>query len=165
MHLQRRPWLSPFVTGKVRYVRGSENGSAKLTEDDVLAIRRAFIGGERLRSIARRFGCTPQAIGCAIRGKRWAHVTDGIVSPERMSEMLRQRRTRIHEALAGFFRARPNEWISSTEIVSALGNTALRAGVTLARKHLNLTIENRQHRDKGNIVLSEYRYVPARGEQ
>lgn len=53
-------------------------GRAKLTPDDVRAIRQAFIRGSRLfgvRGLARRFGVSRRAIDFVVRGESWTQVS------------------------------------------------------------------------------------------
>lgn len=59
--------------------RGSTNGRARLTEECVLEIRRAHVGGEGKRALARRYGVTPPTIRDAIRGVTWKHLKEGIL--------------------------------------------------------------------------------------
>lgn len=51
--------------------RGERVGTAKLTEDEVRAIRRAPTGPAET---ARRFGITPQTVWLIRTGQRWEHV-------------------------------------------------------------------------------------------
>lgn len=53
---------------------GSEVSSAKLTEKDVIDIRAAIQGGERVTYIARRYGVQPSEISRIKFGKRWGHI-------------------------------------------------------------------------------------------
>jgi hypothetical protein len=54
---------------------GVMNAAAKLTEDDVRAIRRAYAaGGAHQREIARRFGVGQMTVSLIVRRKRWAHI-------------------------------------------------------------------------------------------
>ena len=55
--------------------RGEKSALAKLTEEDVRAIRRLLADGEPRSKVARDFGVTYQAIHLIGSGKRWAHVT------------------------------------------------------------------------------------------
>lgn len=55
--------------------RGSRNGSAKLTEEDVREIRSTYAsGGCTYRSLADRFGISYTQVGSIIRGEWWAHL-------------------------------------------------------------------------------------------
>ena len=56
------------------FVRGSKNGRAKLTEDDVRVIRRALSEGSRQVDIARRFGVSRSLINKIALRKFWRHV-------------------------------------------------------------------------------------------
>lgn len=54
--------------------RGEQHGFAKLTAEDVVAIRTAAANGERFVSIARRFPVGRQSIANIVYRIRWAHV-------------------------------------------------------------------------------------------
>ena len=59
----------------MRPPRGMQHNRAKVTDDQVIAIRRAYKeGGETHRSLALRFGINHSSIGCILRGTRWRHV-------------------------------------------------------------------------------------------
>ena len=56
---------------------GVKNGRAKLTDDDVRAIRRMYAaGGVSLLALADEFGVDQTAVGFIVRRVRWTHVTD-----------------------------------------------------------------------------------------
>jgi hypothetical protein len=55
--------------------RGVRNGNARLTEDDVVEIRRRLGQGMLHREIASLFGVRQPAISLIKTGKRWAHLT------------------------------------------------------------------------------------------
>jgi hypothetical protein len=63
-----------IARGRARHdgLTGSRNGSAKLTEADVRAIRAA--GGSQ-RAIATRFGVHQGTVSNILLGKNWKHVT------------------------------------------------------------------------------------------
>lgn len=52
--------------------RGEKHGKAKLTEPKVREIRKLYLAGETLRSIAASFGVTHQSVNCILKGKSWA---------------------------------------------------------------------------------------------
>lgn len=54
--------------------RGERNGNARLTADDVRAIRAAFGNGDTQGSIARRLGLTQSYISAIVLRKAWKHV-------------------------------------------------------------------------------------------
>ena len=56
---------------KGRHARRERHGRAKLTWDDVRAIRAAFLVGETLRSIARRFPVSRTNITRIVRNEIW----------------------------------------------------------------------------------------------
>lgn len=53
---------------------GADNCNAKLTDDHVIAIRRAYISGEHRDSIAARYGLSPRSIPDLVSGKSWKHL-------------------------------------------------------------------------------------------
>jgi hypothetical protein len=59
--------------GRDRVV-GSLNGQSKLTEADVVYIRRLLMEGLTNSEIARRFNVTSQAVGLIKRRRSWRHV-------------------------------------------------------------------------------------------
>jgi hypothetical protein len=59
--------------GEIRY--GEQSGKAKLTAQQVMTIRCAYIHGfVSQKSIALRFGVSPIQVSRIIRGKAWRHV-------------------------------------------------------------------------------------------
>lgn len=56
------------------YHRGEDVHSARLTADDVIAIREYAAGGVSFRSLAKRYGVTPPAIANVVRRKSWRHI-------------------------------------------------------------------------------------------
>ena len=59
---------------KGRMSRGELNGSARLSEAQVLQIRQLASSGVRQRDIARRFGISQAVVGRIHKRKNWAHV-------------------------------------------------------------------------------------------
>lgn len=55
-------------------LRGERSPKAILTEGDVLAIREARARGERLDSLAIRYGVNRSTVHLAAKGKNWAHL-------------------------------------------------------------------------------------------
>lgn len=53
---------------------GEKNPHAKLSEVDVLSIRRAHREGESYASLALRYQVHKVTIGCIVRGKSWSHI-------------------------------------------------------------------------------------------
>lgn len=51
--------------------RGTRNGSAKLTNSMVLAIRAAHLGGQSQASLARQHGVSCATIWCIVHGRIW----------------------------------------------------------------------------------------------
>jgi len=63
---RRRVWVSP---------RGTQNSMARLTDDDVRAIRLGYeTGQEYMSEIARRFGVSKTTISRLIQRRTWSHV-------------------------------------------------------------------------------------------
>lgn len=58
-----------------RRVRGENNVAAKLTDEKVREIRKAFSSGESIRSIARRQTVSRPVVQGVCHGTSWAHVT------------------------------------------------------------------------------------------
>lgn len=56
--------------------RGELQGSAKLTESNVVEIRR-LAGSVAQRELGRRFGVCQSTIGFVIRGQTWSHIRSG----------------------------------------------------------------------------------------
>lgn len=54
--------------------RGAEAPNAKLTDDDVRAIRLARQSGEQTIDIAKRYGVSGSQISKITLGKAWGHV-------------------------------------------------------------------------------------------
>lgn len=54
--------------------RGERNWNARLTADDVLAIRSAFSEGAAQETLASRFGITQAAVSQIVNGHRWRHL-------------------------------------------------------------------------------------------
>lgn len=63
-------WVGPIG----REARGSQNGRAKLTEDDVREVRRLRAEGWSGPALARKFSVTRNAIYRALAGDTWNHV-------------------------------------------------------------------------------------------
>lgn len=63
-----------------RQSRGEEHARARLTETDVLSIRR-LAGTTSFAALGRRFGVTGEAISAVVSGRCWKHVQDTAVQP------------------------------------------------------------------------------------
>jgi hypothetical protein len=59
------------AASKGRMARGSRNGSSKLSEPDIRAIRAS---GESIRGLARKFNVSQRTIQFIVRGVTWVHV-------------------------------------------------------------------------------------------
>ncbi len=62
--------------GRHRPLRGSKNGYARLTEYQVIEIRRMLADGQAQRAIAAQFGVSQYAIWAIAARKRWIHVKE-----------------------------------------------------------------------------------------
>jgi len=71
-----------MTKGRHRYEThpGETNNTAKLTEADVLEIRR-LAEHTQLKALASQFGVTVHAIKDVVYGKSWKHLTHGIPVP------------------------------------------------------------------------------------
>jgi hypothetical protein len=56
--------------------RGEANPRARLTDDEVRAIRSRRNAGERSADLAAEFGITPRMVNLIARRERWSHVAD-----------------------------------------------------------------------------------------
>jgi hypothetical protein len=56
------------------YFKGTANGCAKVTEDDIRAIRKAYASGESQPSIGRRYGLTQANVSYIVLRRTWSHV-------------------------------------------------------------------------------------------
>ena len=63
-----------FDTGLATATRGTCNPNATLTEEDVVAIRRARADGQPQRVVAERFGIHEEHVGRIARRVAWPHV-------------------------------------------------------------------------------------------
>lgn len=59
--------------GRTNAPRGEQSGTAKLTESDVLKIRR-LAGGASQAEIARQLGVDRKNVWCIVHGKSWKHL-------------------------------------------------------------------------------------------
>jgi hypothetical protein len=60
-----------------RQAKGVDNGSARLTEEQVLEIRSSYAdGGVTYRSLGRDYGVAYSVIGEIVRRKSWAHLDE-----------------------------------------------------------------------------------------
>lgn len=61
--------------GRARHPTGRAHGSAKLTDDDVLAILRLVKRGVRQNAVAAAYGVTPTCINAIVKGRSWRHLS------------------------------------------------------------------------------------------
>jgi predicted XRE-type DNA-binding protein len=57
--------------------KGEQNGAARLTEKDVLEIRRRVTEGATQSSIAREFGIAQPSVSDIVNRKKWKHIEEG----------------------------------------------------------------------------------------
>lgn len=58
-----------------RIAVGSEQGSSKLIEEQIITIRKRLASGETCKSISEDYPVTPQTISKIKHNQRWSHVT------------------------------------------------------------------------------------------
>lgn len=80
-HLSNLEYVTPsqntkhaYATGLMPSQQGEHNPGAKLTESDVIEIKRRLVNGELQKDIARLFGVTPTNITMINTGRTWSHV-------------------------------------------------------------------------------------------
>lgn len=62
-----------IAKGRLKICRGEENGSSKLTQDSVDALRAAYrAGGVTQRALAVKYGVTQALISLIVRGEAWS---------------------------------------------------------------------------------------------
>lgn len=61
-----------------RHARGQRSASAKLTDIDVVAIRKRVANGESQRQIAKLYGVDHSTIGSVCRGSGWRHLNSTV---------------------------------------------------------------------------------------
>lgn len=71
------------------------------------------------------------------------------------------RYNKFRDAVAGVFRARPNEWISAYALMQVGGSLAFRTRCSECRTQLGMDIQNKVTRDENGVAHSFYKYVPA----
>lgn len=62
------------LTGLTPKCLGSTNGAAKLTENQVIEIRRRYLAGSLQIPLAREFGVSQRMVSLIVRRERWTHV-------------------------------------------------------------------------------------------
>lgn len=78
--VQKNPQGRPVCPDELR-ARGEAHGMSKLTQADVLAIRRRSSRGELGKHLALEFQCAKTLISAVINGLIWAHVGGPIKTP------------------------------------------------------------------------------------
>jgi hypothetical protein len=66
-----------FRTGRAKFPHGSRHGCARLTEEQIIEIRRRYVRNSRtsgLRQLASDFGVDSTMISLIVRRKNWQHV-------------------------------------------------------------------------------------------
>lgn len=78
-------------TGLIIPKKGSETSQAKLTEDQVLRLRRLVVtDGIRQQEAATMFGVSFQTVHLVVHGKRWKHVGGPLLDHDARAEHLRK---------------------------------------------------------------------------
>lgn len=65
-----------ITKGRQYHPFGEDNGQAKLTESDVISIRRLRAKGWKYREIAERFGVHQTTVLSVVTRECWKHVVD-----------------------------------------------------------------------------------------
>jgi hypothetical protein len=73
--LKKWPIAKALTTPGFQQVRGSKQGSSKITEEQVRQIKRRRKSGEGLRSLAAEFGVSESTVSKIALGKSWRHVS------------------------------------------------------------------------------------------
>lgn len=55
-------------------MRGTKNGNAILTDDKVIAMRKAYVAGKNRFEVAKMFGMSSNAVSDIINGRSWKHL-------------------------------------------------------------------------------------------
>jgi len=65
-----------YAKGRDAGIRGSRHGNAKLTEQQVVEMRKRYYGPGKLRHIdlAKEFGVSETAVRKALTGQHWTHI-------------------------------------------------------------------------------------------
>jgi hypothetical protein len=67
---------------------GAKNKHAKLTEGDVIEIRRRYLAGESKHTIAPDFGIHPNHVNRVVSGLQWSHLPGGKPQPAHSGKRL-----------------------------------------------------------------------------
>lgn len=67
-------YVEGFNPSRKDSVIGSKNPMSKLTEEDVIRIKKMIIEGCKNKDIAERFNVKPNLISRIRNGKRWSHI-------------------------------------------------------------------------------------------
>ena len=59
-----------------RTARGEKSGKAKLTQEQIEAIRREFRSGQNYKALAAAYGISSRQVYYIARGERWRHLDD-----------------------------------------------------------------------------------------
>lgn len=63
-----------FGRARSEHNRGSENPFSKLTETDVITMRREHVGGVRAKDLAQRFGVSVHTVRDVVMARSWRHI-------------------------------------------------------------------------------------------
>lgn len=67
-----------MAKGRHHYMRGERVNGAKLTEDQVIEIRRRIVHGEPRHDLANEYGVSKATIVDVCSGRSWKHVKEGL---------------------------------------------------------------------------------------
>jgi hypothetical protein len=70
-----------MAKGRGRFLRGEDNGFAKLNEATVLLIRQRLLSGAKQRDVAKEFGISKGSVYYIAKNIYWKHVESPIKSP------------------------------------------------------------------------------------
>jgi hypothetical protein len=72
--------------GRGNPVKGVGHYQARITDSDVISIRRAYKGGATLKELSATYGLNTSAIGHVVVGRTWKHVLEPIHRKNRSKE-------------------------------------------------------------------------------
>ncbi len=112
---------------RVKRPRGERNGTSKLSEGDVVAMRRDRSEGATLSDLARRFGVTESNASSICRGKTWTHAGGPVSTSRSMVNRARGGRTgsaKLSETAVRRIRERASRGVTYKAIASEYGVAA-----------------------------------------
>jgi len=67
-----------------RSARGERHGSARLTEVQVVQLRKMYVDGHESGELAELLGVSRRCITDALTGRKWSHIPEGIITQENL---------------------------------------------------------------------------------